>query len=132
MVNDNIADLLTRIRNACMVKNRIVKVLDTRMSKDILGILKSEGLIENFKIINENKHSYIVILLKYTEDSSQPVITHLKRISKPGLRVYVKSKNIPKVLNNLGISILSTSKGILTNFQAKRMKVGGELLCCIW
>jgi len=132
LVTDITSDLLTRIRNACMVKHRIVKVFNTKMSQSIIIILKDEGFIEKFEIKNEDKHSYILIFLKYIKKSYEPVISHIERVSKPGLRVYVKSKNLPKVLNNLGIAIISTSKGILTNFQAKALKVGGEVLCYIW
>lgn len=132
MVTDTISDLLTRIRNAHMVNHKIVKVFNTKMSKSIINILKDYNLIENFQIIKECKHSYILIYLKYTENFSKPMISYIQKVSKPGLRVYVKSKKLPKVLNGFGFSIISTSKGILTNLQAKKLNVGGEILCHIW
>ena len=132
MVTDTISDLLTRIRNACKVNHRIVKVYNTKMSKSIIHILKDHSFIENFQIIKEDKYSYILIYLKYIGKPSKPVISYIQRISKPGVRVYVKSKNLPKVLDGLGIAIISTSKGILTNLQAKKLKIGGEILCHIW
>lgn len=132
MITDTISDLLTRIRNAHNVNHRIVKVYNTKMSKSIIHILKDHNLIENFQIIKENQYSFILIYLKYIGKPSKPVISHIQRISKPGLRVYIKSKNLPKVLDGLGIAIISTSKGILTNLQAKKLKIGGEILCHIW
>ena len=132
MVTDVISDLLTRIRNASMVNHRIVKVLNTKISNSIVNILKDYGFIENIKFVKENKYSYILISLKYKEGSSKSIISNLKRISKPGLRIYVKSKNLPKVLNDFGIAILSTSKGVITNLQAKKLNIGGEVICYIW
>lgn len=132
MVTDIISDLLTRIRNACMVNHKIVKVFNTKVSKSILNIFKSQGFIEDFQIKKENKYSYILIYLKYTTKTSKPIISFIQRVSKPGLRVYVKARNLPKILNGLGIAIISTSKGILTNLQAKKLNVGGEILCYIW
>ena len=132
MVTDTISDLLTRIRNAYKVNHRIVKVYNTKMSKSIIHILKDHNFIENFQIIKENQYSCILIYLKYIGKPSKPVISYIQRISKPGLRVYIKSKNLPKVLDGLGIAIISTSKGILTNLQAKKLKIGGEILCHIW
>ena len=132
MVTDPIADMLTRIRNANMVKHQIVKIPATKMSKAIALILKEEGFIENFEIYNEKSFSYLLLSLKYKGKSREPVICKLERISKPGLRVYVNSKQLPVVLSNLGIAIVSTSKGVMTNLKAKELKVGGEILCYIW
>jgi len=132
LVTDPIADMLTRIRNANMVKHQIVKIPATKMSKAIALILKEEGFIENFEIYNEKSFSYLLLSLKYKGKSREPVICKLERVSKPGLRVYVNSKQLPVVLSNLGIAIVSTSKGVMTNLKAKELKVGGEILCYIW
>ena len=132
MVTDPIADMLTRIRNANMVKHQIVRIPATKMAKAIALILKEEGFIENFEIYTEKFYSYLLISLKYKGKSREPVICKLERVSKPGLRIYVNSKQLPIVLSNLGIAIISTSKGVMTNFKAKKLKVGGEILCYIW
>lgn len=132
MVNDTISDMLTRIRNANMVKHQIVQIPSTKMSLAITEILKAEGYIEDFEQYLENNKNYLLISLKYTGKSRQPVICKLERISKPGLRVYSSSKKLPKVLNNLGIAIVSTSKGVMTNLKAKELGIGGEILCYIW
>jgi len=132
LVTDPIADMLTRIRNANMVKHQIVKIPATKMSKAIALILKEEGFIENFEIYNEKSFSYLLLSLKYKGKSREPVICKLERVSKPGLRVYVNSKQLPVVLSNLGIAIVSTSKGVMTNLKAKELKVGGEILSYIW
>ena len=132
MVNDTISDMLTRIRNANMVKHQIVQIPSTKMSLAITEILKAEGYIEDFEQYSENNKNYLLISLKYTGKSRQPVICKLERVSKPGLRVYSSSKELPKVLNNLGIAIISTSKGVMTNLKAKELGIGGEVLCYIW
>jgi small subunit ribosomal protein S8 len=132
VVNDTISDMLTRIRNANMVKHQIVQIPSTKMSLAITEILKEEGYIEDFEQYSENNKNYLLISLKYTGKSRQPVICKLERVSKPGLRVYSSSKQLPKVLNNLGIAIVSTSKGVMTNLKAKELGIGGEVLCYIW
>ena len=132
MVNDTISDMLTRIRNANMVKHQIVQIPSTKMSLAITEILKAEGYIEDFEQYSENNKNYLLISLKYMGKSRQPVICKLERVSKPGLRVYSSSKELPKVLNNLGIAIVSTSKGVMTNLKAKELGIGGEVLCYIW
>ena len=132
MVNDTISDMLTRIRNANMVKHQIVQIPSTKMSLAITEILKAEGYIEDFEQYSENNKNSLLISLKYTGKSRQPVICKLERVSKPGLRVYSSSKELPKVLNNLGIAIVSTSKGVMTNLKAKELGIGGEVLCYIW
>ena len=132
MINDTISDMLTRIRNANMVKHRIVQIPFTKMSIAIVKILKEEGFIEDFENYMENNKKQLLISLKYVGKSRQPVISKIERISKPGLRVYKNSKQLPKVLDNLGISIISTSKGVMTNLKAKELGIGGEVLCYIW
>lgn len=132
MVNDTISDMLTRIRNAYMVKHQIVLVPLTKMSLSILKILKEEGFIENFEPYIETKKQYLLVSLKYLGKSRTPVISNLERISKPGLRIYLGSKKLPKLLDSFGIAILSTSKGVMTNFKAKKLGIGGEILCYIW
>ena len=108
------------------------KLSHTKMSKSIAGILKEEGIIENFELYTEKSFEYILISLKYKGNQREPVISRIQRISKPGSRVYANSKTLPKVLNNLGIAIVSTSKGVMTNFKAKELGIGGEVLCYIW
>ncbi len=132
MVTDTISDMLTRIRNATMVKHQIVQIPVTKMSRAITTILKEEGFIEDFESYQENKRDYLLLSLKYTGKSRNSVISEIKRISKPGLRVYKNSKDLPKVLNDLGIAIVSTPKGVMTNVKAKNLGIGGEVLCYIW
>jgi len=132
MVTDTISDMLTRIRNANQVKHQIVQIPGTKMSVAIASILKEEGFIEDFEIYYEGLFKYILISLKYKGKRNTPVISKLERISKPGLRVYSDSKNLPKVLGNLGIAIISTSQGVMTNLKAKQLGIGGEVLCYIW
>jgi small subunit ribosomal protein S8 len=132
MVTDTISDMLTRIRNAQMVKHQIVQIPATKMSIAIAEILKQEGFIEDFDNYLEDKRNYLLISLRYIGKSRKPVISKIERISKPGLRVYSNSKKLPKVLDNLGIAIISTSKGIMTNLKAKELGIGGEVICYIW
>jgi small subunit ribosomal protein S8 len=132
MVVDTISDMLTRIRNATMVKHQIVQIPVTKMSLAIATILKEEGFIEDFESYQETKRKYLLLSLKYTGKSRKSVISEIKRISKPGLRVYTNSKELPRVLDNLGIAIMSTPKGVITNLKAKELGVGGEVLCYIW
>ena len=132
MVTDTIADMLTRIRNAHMVKHQIVQIPSTKMSLAIAKILKEEGYIEDFENYLENNKKYLLISLKYIGQSRKPVIAKIIRISKPGLRVYSGAKELPRVLENLGIAIISTSKGVMTNLNAKKLGIGGEILFYIW
>lgn len=132
MVNDTISDMLTRIRNANMVKHQIVQIPATKMSLAIASILKEEGFIEDFESYVENQKKYLLMSLKYIGKTRKPVICKIKRISKPGLRVYSNSKELPRVLGDLGIAIISTSKGVMTNLKAKELGIGGEILCHIW
>ena len=132
MVTDTISDMLTRIRNANMVKHQIVQIPGTKMSLAITEILKEEGFIEDFEKYTENNKNFLLISLKYIGKSRKPVICKIQRISKPGLRVYANSKTLPKVLDDLGIAIISTSRGLMTNLKAKELGIGGEVLCYIW
>ena len=132
MVTDTISDMLTRIRNANMVKHQIVQIPATKMSLAIAEILKEEGFIEDFENYKENNFNYLLLSLKYIGKSRKPVIYKIERVSKPGLRVYAGSKKLPKVLDNLGIAIMSTSNGVMTNLKAKELGIGGEVLCYIW
>jgi small subunit ribosomal protein S8 len=132
VVTDTISDMLTRIRNANMVKHQIVQVPVTKMSLAIANILKEEGFITDFENYQEDKQNYLLLSLKYKGKSRNSVISKIKRVSKPGLRVYTNSKELPKVLDNLGIAIMSTPKGVMTNFKAKELGIGGEVLCYIW
>ena len=132
MVTDTISDMLTRIRNANMVKHQIVQIYASKMSIAIAEILKTEGFIEDFEIYEEDSRKYILISLKYNGKFRKPVISKIERVSKPGLRIYSKSSQLPKVLDNLGIAIISTSKGVMTNLKARELGIGGEVLCYIW
>ena len=132
MVNDTIADMLTRIRNANLAKHQIVQVPATKMTRNIIKVLKEEGFIEYFEEINETWQTFLLISLKYKGKKKQSVITSLKRVSKPGLRVYANHKEIPKVLGGLGIAVISTSQGVMTDRKARHSGLGGEVLCYIW
>ncbi len=127
---DPIADLLTSIRNASRVKKEKVDVVSSKMNKEILTILKREGYIADFKPLDASKVNLIRVYLKYI--GTRRAITNLKRISRAGLRVYRPTKKIPNVLRGLGIAIISTSKGIMTNREARELKIGGEILCYVW
>ena len=131
MVTDPIADMLTRIRNANAMRYKEVEVPSSKVKVEIARILKEEGFINDYKIKKNNVQDIIVMNLKYG-DKKERVITGLKRISKPGLRVYAKSEEMPRVLNGLGIAIVSTSKGIMTGKNAKASNLGGEVLAYIW
>jgi small subunit ribosomal protein S8 len=132
VVNDTISDMLTRIRNANMVKHQIVEIPFTKISLGISLILKEEGFIEDFDIYFEKSRKNLLLLLKYKGKSREPVITAIQRVSRPGLRVYKNAKKLPKVLANLGIAIVSTPQGLMTNLKAKKLGIGGEILCYIW
>ena len=130
-ITDTIADLLTRIRNANSAKHDTVDVPASNMKKAITQILVDEGYIKGFQVIDDGKQGIIRITLKYGENKSQ-VITGLRRVSKPGLRIYPSCEDMPKVMKGLGIAILSTSKGVMTDRQARKENVGGEVLAFIW
>jgi len=131
MVQDNIADMLTRMRNALQMRYKTVEVNGTKMTKGIAEILKSEGYITDYKYEKKSTGDILTIELKYGERKER-VITGLKRVSKSGLRVYAKANEIPRVLNGLGIAIISTSKGLMTDKQARAESLGGEVLAYIW
>lgn len=131
MVTDPIADMLTRVRNANQMRDKEVEVPASKLKEEIARILKDEGFINDYKIKKNSIQNTIVLSLKYTEKRER-VITGLKRISKPGLRVYVKADEVPRVLNGLGIAIISTSKGVMTDKSARAEKLGGEVLAYIW
>jgi small subunit ribosomal protein S8 len=130
-VNDPIADMLTRIRNACMARHVTVSVPASKMKLAIAEILKREGFIRDFEIQKGNPADAILITLKYTSDR-RPVITGLKRVSKPGLRIYTGHADIPRVRGGLGLSILSTPQGVMAGHEAWQQHIGGEVLCYVW
>lgn len=130
-MTDPIADMLTRIRNANVVKHETVDIPASNIKKEIARILLEEGFIKSYDIIEDGKQGIIRVQLKYGKDGER-VISGIKRISKPGMRVYADAPNVPKVLNGLGISVISTSKGIVTDKQARELNVGGEVLCYVW
>ena len=130
-MTDPIADMLTRIRNANSMRYKEVEIPSSKMKLEISRILKEEGFISDYKVKKNDVQDTITLFLKYGQNKER-VITGLKRISKPGLRVYAKSEDIPKVLNGLGIAIVSTSKGIMTDKEARKQSVGGEVLAYIW
>jgi small subunit ribosomal protein S8 len=130
-MTDPIADMLTRIRNAAIASYDTVEIPSSTMKIDIAKILKFEGYIRNYKLVKDATQGSIVIYLKYNEDKS-PVIKGLRRISKPSCRVYARSKKVPKTLNNLGITVVSTSRGVMTDREARKAGVGGEVVCSVW
>ncbi len=130
-VSDPIADMLTRIRNAVMAQHDSVSIPASRMKLSVARSLKEEGFISEYEVLKGKPHRVIKIHLKYS-DKKQPAFSGLERVSKPGLRVYVGRKEIPRVYGGLGIAIVSTSKGVMTGQQAWRQGIGGELLCYIW
>jgi small subunit ribosomal protein S8 len=131
VMTDPIADLLTRIRNANIVRHEIVEVPSSTIKKALLNIMLQEGYIKNVEEYTDGSVNMIRLSMKYGKDKER-VITGLKRISKPGLRVYCRKEEIPKVLNGLGVAVISTSKGIVTDRDARKLGLGGEVLCYIW
>lgn len=131
MMTDPIADLLTRIRNANMVRHATVDIPASKTKKAIVDILLKEGFITNYESVTVDNHESIRVALKYGADKSR-VITGIKRISKPGLKVYAKKNELPRVLGGLGVAIISTSKGIVTDREARKLQVGGEVICYVW
>lgn len=131
VMTDPIADFLTRIRNANQAKHDVLEVSASNMKKGIATILKNEGFVKNVEFIDDNKQGIIRVFLKYGQNGEK-VITNLKRVSKPGLRVYAKREDIPKVLNGLGIAIISTSEGLLIDKEARKKNVGGEVVAYVW
>ncbi len=132
MVNDTISDMLTRLRNSNLAKHQIVQVPATKMTRNIANILLEEGFIQNIEEIGETYSKYLLLSLKYKGKNRQPVITSLKRISKPGLRVYANRKELPRVLGGLGVAVISTSHGVMNDTKARTQGLGGEVLCYIW
>jgi len=130
-MTDPIADMLTRIRNANMVKQQKVDIPSSNVKVNIAQVLKQEGYIKNYKVIADNRQGVLRIYLKFI-DEKEPVINEIKRVSKPGSRTYVNSESIPTIKNGLGIAILSTSQGIMTDGTARQSGIGGELLCTVW
>ena len=130
-ITDTIADLLTRIRNASKSRHETVDITASNMKKSIVEILQDEGYIKKFTVIEDGKQGIIRVTLKYDENK-KPVITGLKRVSKPGLRIYTDVENMPQVIKGLGIAIISTSKGVMTDKKARKLNVGGEVLAFIW
>jgi small subunit ribosomal protein S8 len=132
MYTDPIADYLTRVRNAVMAKHRVVKVPASNLKKEMTKILKDQGYILNYKFETNNAQGSIKIALKYNAITKMPAITSLQRASKPGLRKYSSSSSMPRVLNGLGVAIVSTSKGVMTDKEARSLKIGGEVLCYVY
>ncbi|MCK9297134.1 MAG: 30S ribosomal protein S8 [Desulfobulbaceae bacterium] len=130
-ISDPLADMLTRIRNARMVKFDSLEMPYSKLRSGVAEILKKEGYISDYQVVKDNLQGVLKISLKYDQNRN-PVISGLKRVSKPGCRVYVKSDDIPKVMSGLGIAIISTSSGIFTDREARQKGIGGELLCTVW
>lgn len=132
MVNDTIADMLTRLRNANLAKHQIVQVPATKTTISIIKVFQEEGFIYKFEETEKDTKKYLLIALKYRGKRRQSVITSLKRISKPGLRVYANHRKLPRVLGGIGTAVISTSRGVMTDRHARYFKLGGEVLCYIW
>lgn len=130
--NDTIADMLTRIRNANLARHQTVDIPSTRMTRSIAQVLQDEGFIDSFELVDEGVRRKLVVKLKYRGKTGDPIIKNLKRISRPGLRVYSNRKELPRVLGGIGIAIISTSSGIMTDRDARRQGIGGEVLCYVW
>jgi len=130
-MTDPIADFLTRIRNAAMAKHRRVDIPASKLKMEMARILREQGYIRHFVLIDDGKQGILRLYLKYDENDNC-VISGLKRISKPGRRVYVGADKIPRVMNNLGIAIMTTSRGVMSNKEARKLKVGGEVICYVW
>jgi small subunit ribosomal protein S8 len=131
VMSDPIADMLTRIRNANIVRHETVEIPASKMKREIAEILKKEGFIRDAEYVEDSKQGIIRVFLKYGSNNER-VISGLKRISKPGLRVYTKSQEVPRVLGGLGIAIISTSNGVMTDKEARQTKAGGEVICYVW
>lgn len=131
MLTDPIADMLTRMRNAILIKSEKVDIPASKMKVEVAKILKEEGFIKSYKIIKDKKQGILRVTLKYTPEN-EPVVTGLRRISKPGRRVYIGKSEIPKVMGGVGIAIITTPKGILSDKECRGEGVGGEVLCYVW
>lgn len=132
MVTDPIADYLTRVRNAIKANHRVVTVPASNIKKEITKVLFDKGYLQNYKFEDDAVQGTIKIALKYNPITKEPAIVHLERISKPGLRKYAQADNLPRVLNGLGVAVLSTSKGVITDKEARNLNVGGEVLCYVY
>ncbi len=132
MITDPIADFLTRVRNAIMAGHRVVEVPSSKIKKDITKILQEKGYIQAYKFDDQGAQGRIKIALKYNPVNKMPAITHIERVSKPGLRRYAKAGELPRVLNGLGIAVISTSKGVMTDKEAREHHVGGEVICFVY
>ena len=132
MTTDTIADMLTRIRNANLAKHQIVQIPSTKITRNIAQVLLAEGLIDSFEELKNGLNSSLLLSLKYSGKERKPLIEKIQRISKPGLRVYSRARNIPRILGGFGTAIVSTSRGLMTDQQARKEGIGGELLCYIW
>ncbi len=131
-MSDPLADMLTRIRNANKARHEKVDIPASNLKVHVARILKDEGYLKNYKVIKDGKQGILRIYLKYEGETRTPVLTGLRAVSKPGLRRYVRTSEIPMIMHGLGVSILSTSKGVLTDQEARKLNVGGELLCSVW
>ena len=131
-MTDPVADMLTRIRNANTAGHKTVDIPASKVKKSIAEILESEGYIEGYDFVEDTKQGMITIKMKYGADNKEKVISGLKKISKPGLKVYAKSDDVPRVLGGLGIAIISTSNGVISDKEARRLGVGGEVICYVW
>ena len=132
MNTDPIADFLTRIRNASSARKKVVEIPSSNLKQSMAKILFEKGYIANYKVEEDDKQGIIKIALKYNPSTKTPAITELQRVSKPGLRKYSNSKELPRILNGLGIAIISTSKGLITDKEARNLNVGGEVLCYVY
>lgn len=130
--NDTIADMLTRIRNSCMARHQTTEIPSTKMTRSIAKVLRDEGFIANYEEAGEGIKKSLVLSLKYNTKTRNPTIRTLKRVSRPGLRVYKNRKELPRVLGGIGIAIISTSRGVMTDREARLQGVGGEVLCYVW
>jgi small subunit ribosomal protein S8 len=131
-VNDPIADMLTRIRNANLARHQTTRIPATRLTRSIASVLQSEGFIDGFEEAEDGIKKFLVVSLRYVGKNRKPTIKMLKRVSRPGLRVYANRKELPRVLGGIGVAIMSTSHGIMTDKDARRQGIGGEVLCYVW
>lgn len=131
-VNDTISDMLTRIRNANLARHQTTEIPSTKMTRSIARVLKEEGFIGEFEEAGEGVKKHLVVSLKYKGKGKRPIINSLKRVSRPGFRVYSNRKDLPRVLGGIGIAVISTSNGIMTDREARRQGLGGEVLCYVW
>jgi small subunit ribosomal protein S8 len=130
--HDTISDMLTRIRNASIVKHQTTNLPATKLTRSIAKVLKQEGYVGDYEEVGEGIDQKLVLTLRYKGKNRQPIVTALKRVSKPGLRVYSNHKDLPKVLGGIGIAVISTSSGIMTDREARKQGLGGEVLCYVW